>query len=326
MAMQYSPELEIYLQGFANADRPWPPPELTNTAGLNWWSALDWQEQPHLAWKKLCKALPQLHLPQRNGISGSDLYRQVVLQGALPTHPELVLAEEVLAAPEALTLGIAQHTYLAIPVLSTPNAQDFLYITRALAHRAEPVQLDPGVHAQAISGLIHWDLIRSLGPHHRVRVIVLHEAPYGSLPHRSLPFSMEERAWIKASTAWRLEHELTHLSTKLILGEMRLNLLDELIADAMGQLIAFGHFSAELFCLCLQQRWRAYTRELSAQDANLVFALVKERAYELENARLHWNGSADDRQHLLPWLCQMRLDQPITTAPTQPLRNPGYSL
>ena len=321
--MQYSPELERYLQGFAHADRPWPPPALSNTAELNWWSALAWHDQPHLAWEQLCIALPQLRLPQRDGISRSDLYRQVVLQGALPTHPELVLPKEVLAEPEALTLVIAQHTYLAMPVLSTPNAQDFLYLTRALAHRAEPVHLEPGVHAQAISGLIHWDLIRSLGPQHRARVILLHEAPYGSLSHRGLPFPMEQEAWIKASTAWRLEHELTHLTTKLLLGEMRLNLLDELIADVMGQLIAFGHFSAELFCLCLQQRWRAYTRELSAQDAYMAFALVKERASELGNARLRWNRRAEDRQRLLPWLCQLRLDQPITTAQPQLLRNPG---
>jgi hypothetical protein len=47
--------------------------------------------------------------------------------------------------------------------------------------------------------------------------------------------SLDERGWIQASSALRLEHEITHLEIKQYLGEMRLNLLDELIADAMGQ-------------------------------------------------------------------------------------------
>lgn len=317
--MQNSPELHQYLQGFANANQPWPQATLLATPDLNWWTALAWQEQPRLAWETLCKALPQLRLAQRSGISGSELYRQVVLQGAEPTHPDLLLPGQILVAPDALTLAIARHTFLAIPVLSTPNAQDFLHLTRALAHRGEPVQLEPGVNAQAISGLIHWGLIRELGPDHRARVVVLHEAPYGSLSHGGLPFPMDQAAWIKASTAWRLEHELTHLTTKLMLGEMRLNLLDELIADVMGQLIAFGHFSAVLFTLCLQQRWRTYTRELCVHDANMAFKLVQARAIELERVCLHWHGDGMDRQRLLPWLCQLRLDQPITTAPPQPL-------
>lgn len=198
-----------------------------------------------------------------------------------------------------------------------------MYLTRALAHRAEPVQLEPGVHAQAISGLIHWGLIRALGPQHRARVIVLHESPYGSLSHWDLPFPMDQAAWIKASTAWRLEHELTHLTTKLALGEMRLNLLAELIADAIGQRIAFDHFSAELFTLCLLQRWRTYTRELAVHDANLALDLVKARASELEHLGIHSNGSSEARQRLLPRLCQIRLDQPITTALLHPLGNPG---
>lgn len=117
--MQYSPALERYLQGFVNADRPWPTPAFANPAELDWWTALDWQGQPCLAWEQLCKALPQLCLPQRSGVSRSDLYRQVVLQGAEPTHADLVLPQDALAAPEALTLVIAQHAYFAIPVLSS---------------------------------------------------------------------------------------------------------------------------------------------------------------------------------------------------------------
>jgi len=48
---------------------------------------------------------------------------------------------------------------------------------------------------------------------------------------------------------------------------MRLNLLDELIADAMGQLIALGGFSSVVFERCLQQRWKTYVVELGPEEA-----------------------------------------------------------
>jgi hypothetical protein len=171
---------------------------------------------------------------------------------------------------------------MAMPVLTTPDRHDFLWISRALAHRAEPVPIEDGVHAQAINGLIHWGLIRSLDKQARASLILLHEAPYGSVPAASLPISLDEWGWIQASSALRLEHEITHLATKQCLGEMRLNLLDEPIADAMGQLIALGGFSAEMFKRCLQQRWKAYVAELKPEEAQLALELLWARACELE--------------------------------------------
>ena len=121
-----------------------------------------------------------------------------------------------------------------MPVLLTPSAHDFALLVRALAHRAEPVPLADGVHAQAISGLIHWGLIERYGRQSRAQLIVLHEAPYGSVAAEQVPGHWDHPAWLKASSNLRLEHELTHLATKRLLGEMRRNLLDELIADCMG--------------------------------------------------------------------------------------------
>ena len=102
---------------------------------------------------------------------------------------------------------------------------------RALAHRGEPVDQADGVDAQAISGLIHWGLIQRFGSQRRAHLIVLHRAPYGSLPASSVPGSLSEEAWIEASSKLRLEHELTHLTTKRLLGKMHLNCV--LLADFM---------------------------------------------------------------------------------------------
>ena len=59
---------------------------------------------------------------------------------------------------------------------------DFVQLVRALAHLGEPVALPDGVHAQAISGLIHLGLIHRFGSQSRAQLIVLHQAPYGSVP------------------------------------------------------------------------------------------------------------------------------------------------
>jgi hypothetical protein len=269
----------------------------------------------------LLNAMPQLRLPQQAGISRSELYRQLVLRGSDTSSPELIPIERFLQQPLALKFQLVQHPYMAMPVLTTSDRHDFLWIVRALAHRAEPVLIEDGVHAQAVSGLIHWGLIRSLDLQARSSLILLHEAPYGSVPAASLPISLDQQGWIYVSTALRLEHELTHLCTKQYLGEMRLNLLDELIADAMGQLVALGGFSAEVFERCLQHRWQAYVGELEPEEAQLALELVLTRARELEVALSVWRGPAAIRvrSKLLPWLCRLRLDQKIITPAPTPL-------
>jgi hypothetical protein len=301
-----------YLAGFAQADQPWPA-ALPGDPGLAWWGRLLSQSGTEAWWSALSTALPQLLLPQEGEISRSDLYRQTVLRGELAPariHP--------LEHPQRLRFWIAEHPHGSMPVLATPSRRDFLWIVRALAHRAEPVSIDAGVHAQAISGLIHWGLIRELGPEARARLIVLHDSPYGSVPAAELPIGLDEQAWIEASSALRLEHELTHLATKRVLGEMRLNLLDELIADAMGMLAALGYYSADVFQRCLRGRWRSYVGQLGEADAQDALALCWLRARELEAVLSALPAPPMDHRRLLPWLCRQQLDRPIP-----PIADPG---
>jgi hypothetical protein len=96
---------------------------------------------------------------------------------------------------------------------------------------------------------------------------------------------------------------------------MRLNLLDELIADCMGMVAALGRFNAELFARCLgiqsaTGRWTTYTKALSETDARLAIDLAMVRANELEQhldqrPELLLREQAMERLH---WLCNQRLD------------------
>jgi hypothetical protein len=302
--------LADYVEGFAQADQPWPT-TVPNDEALGWWHMLPIQNGMEACWPYLSDALPQLLLPQKTRISGSDLYRRTVV-GGQPRQAQ----SQPLEHPQELRIWIAEHPYGSMPVLATPWRKDFIWIVRALAHRGEPIAIDAGVHAQAISGLIHWGLIRELGPKTRARLIVLHDSPYGSVPAAELPIGLDEEAWIKASSTLRLEHELTHLATKCVLGEMRLNLLDELIADTMGMLAALGHYSADVFQLCLQGRWGTYVEQLSEDDAKAALAFCLLRAKELEDVLTAHLSPAADHRCLLPWLCRQRLDRPIQPLPS----------
>jgi hypothetical protein len=213
-----------------------------------------------------------------------------------------------------------------MPVLETPSRLDFLRMVRALAHRGEPMPMADGVHAQAISGLIHWGLINQFGRQSRARLIVLHQAPYGSVAAGELPAQLGElgeEAWLAASSKLRLEHELTHLATKRLLGEMRVNLLDELIADCMGMVAALGCFSAELFGYCLGStkpggRWSTYTVGLNAAESQQAVEFVMARAQELEQQLMGHPALLDSTHAMrrLQWLTRQQLDQAIHTAPT----------
>jgi hypothetical protein len=231
---------------------------LADDITVDWWRQLLAEDpsgplQGDRVVETLQSELPQLRLPHVPGISRSELYLRLVLRGE-----EANLADLPSAGPEplwqqsnALKLWLAPHPCGAMPVLSTPNWSDFCLLVNALAHRCEPVALAHGVHAQAVGGLIHWGLIRRFGPTSRARLILLHDAPYGSVDASEVPACPDAASWQQASTALRLEHELTHLATKRLLGEMRLNLLDELIADCMGMVAALGLFDARLFGRCL---------------------------------------------------------------------------
>ena len=334
-----SPALSAYCQGFARAEQLWPALPLQPAPELSWWQELiGTAEAGVLRGLPLLRALeavlPQLRLPQVNGISGSELYKQAVLRGEQLSPEELARAGPLPSwdQPESLELAIHPHPCGAMPVLQTSCWNDFVQLVRALAQRGEPFALADGVHAQAVSGLIHWGLIERLGRNSRGTLIVLHVAPYGSVEAWQVPASLSDDAWLHASTTLRLEHELTHIATKTLLGEMRLNLLDELIADCMGMVAAIGRFDAALFGRCLgidtanddlpiaNGRWLSYTRELSASETLQAIALVMQRARELEAALLEQPRWLQSEQAMarLQWLCQQRIDQPITALPATP--------
>ena len=57
-----------------------------------------------------------------------------------------------------------QHPHLSMPLLATPEPQDFIGLVPALAQRTEPLPIEDGVYDKATIGLIQWKHNRLVGP------------------------------------------------------------------------------------------------------------------------------------------------------------------
>lgn len=121
-----------------------------------------------------------------------------------------------------------------LPVISTANHDDFCQMTALLTAR-ELKKYPLTVNAFTIP--CRAEKI------YRHRVILLNAAPYSNISAEKMCLSVEE--WLKKSYLIRLRHESAHYETLRLLGGMKNHALDEILADCLGQMAAFGEFSAE---------------------------------------------------------------------------------
>ncbi len=120
-----------------------------------------------------------------------------------------------------------------LPVISTANHDDFCQMTALLTAR-ELKKYSLTVNAFTIP--CRAEKI------YRHRVILLNAAPYSNISADKMGLSVEE--WLKKSYQIRLRHESAHYETLRLLGGMKNHALDEILADCLGQMAAFGEFSA----------------------------------------------------------------------------------
>ncbi len=312
-------DLENYCQPFSNANGSWPtlplPPDAIEMRWRRW--LLSTPQEDH--WQALRSELPQLLLPPQPLARLSDCYQRLVLRGESPQPKDLEAAPR-LKDPSGFSITIANHACGGVPVLTVSHHDDFVLIMRCLAHRCEKVSVQDTVHAQAVAGLIHWGLIRELDAKARCQILILHRAPYSSLDASSIPNNPSQDQWIKQSQLWRLEHELTHIACRKLAGEMRINLFDELIADAIGMKTALGSFHADLFRQGLglnldgtiqdNARAHVYIQTLAPKYHLIACQMVLARAQELEQL-LKTKQLPNDSIKLLKSLTKSTLDQPF---------------
>jgi hypothetical protein len=157
-------------------------------------------------------------------------------------------------------------------VLVVPRRADFETLIRALVRRNEPVPLPASMGACMVAGYNNWGRVAELRRRwqagevdaegaadwsaafavlrgrrelYQDRFIVLSEGPYSGVPAERM--GLAEAAWRDASHTIRLEHECAHYFTRRVLGSMRNNLLDELLADYAGIVATAGRYREDWF-------------------------------------------------------------------------------
>ena len=132
-----------------------------------------------------------------------------------------------------IKISFAQTLAGKLPVIDTENHDDFTILAAWLMNREKKV-LPETVNAFTIPAKINGE------PH---RIILLNRAPYSNVPAEKL--SLTEQDWLKKSHALRLKHESAHYETLRLFGGMKNHALDEILADCLGQIAAFGNFNAD---------------------------------------------------------------------------------
>ena len=136
---------------------------------------------------------------------------------------------------KALKISFAETLGGRLPSVATASHKDFRQMEALLNARTEALELPPTVNAFTLEARA-----KAIFRH---RVLLLNSAPYSNIPAEKLGLPNQE--WLERSHRLRLRHECVHYETLRLFGGMKNHAFDEILADGMGQIAAFGSFDAD---------------------------------------------------------------------------------
>ena len=259
----------------------------------------------------LAERYPQLALPVREGMKQSEAFRDAVYRG------KPIEAEPVFSFSEADTLTTVATPAGDAEVIFLENREDFEHAYRALAYFCEPEPILPSVGAVTISGLINWAKIREHERRYREQggsdwnaefarftadpanfrdtILLLSSGDYSAI--RGEQIGLEENEWRNLSVTIRKYHELTHFVCRRLYPEKKEALRDEIYADCIGLIAAFGEYRPDLARLFLgieQETYRPGGRLEHYVKTDL--AAERKRAGELIDRAEEQCGRIADRK------------------------------
>ena len=210
--------------------------------------------------KRLSRRYPQLLLPIQAGARQTEKYKDAVLGGQIPdTAPDFACPKDIALSSYDTPAGRAEILYLG-------DRGDFVHAYRALGYRCEPAEIPDSVGAAAIRGLINWEKIHNhrdaylaaggedwSGEFNRFTsdkknyldsLILLSGGDYSNVPAEEV--GLDAAAWREKSLTIRKYHELTHFVCRGLCPDDIDALRDEVIADAIGLVAAFGRYDTRL--------------------------------------------------------------------------------
>lgn len=182
---------------------------------------------------ELPKKFPELPLADEKFITAWSAKENFAVLEFLSKEFELPTRKFDWKNISALKIEFKQTLGGRLPIISTANHDDFCQMVALLTAREEK-KYPLTVNAFTIP--CRAEKI------YRHRVILLNAAPYSNISAEKLSLTAED--WLEKSYMIRLRHESAHYETLRLLGGMKNHALDEILADCLGQIAAFGEFSA----------------------------------------------------------------------------------
>ena len=219
------------------------------------------------ALERLASVYPQLYLDP--GLPGSpEAWKEIVLRGKDTTCRGL----SHFVTDEKDSLEIVETPAGEVPVLTLFVRQDFECFLTIVANQCIPVPIPATQGASALNGVINWRKIRehqeawlkekeeegdpdpdwgaefkrftAVKENYRDFLIVLSAGPYSSIP--ASRFGIPEDEWIRDSLVIRKYHECTHFYCRKKYPGLVDPVWDEVIADAVGIITAFGKMNTAM--------------------------------------------------------------------------------
>ncbi len=203
---------------------------------------------------------PQVCFPIDRQTRESDGYKNAVLRGKRDgLHPRgfTFSAEDMLSQIET-SAGL-------VDVLYVSDRADFERCVQMLAYRCEPRAIPPSMGATTVIGLINWEKIDCRKAEYllaggsdwksefkrftadptncRDALIIVGKGYYSAVPPKQMGLTEDE--WLEKSLVIRINHELTHFVFRKRFPDDVDAIRDEVIADAVGLMTAFGRYNPE---------------------------------------------------------------------------------
>ena len=259
--------------------KPFPPEvadarpvlPLADEAHVDAWRRYERESRASDPFTALRRHFVQLRFPIKAGISAEDAYKQATRRGILEAADAFADEATALDRPDSVELAIVPTIAGHVPILVVGHRGDFVKLVQAFSERNEPAVIPDAMGACIVKGLNNWSRIqvyraeweRDAGADateegwaeefqriiprkdlYQDRFIILSRGPYSAIAARDV--GLDEAEWLDRSLAIRREHELTHYFTYRVFNAIRNNVFDELIADFVGLVRAFGCYRADL--------------------------------------------------------------------------------
>ena len=278
----------------------------------------------------------ELHFPIQSGVSSRPDYQELALADGRPlrdVRPQLP-GGLTWQKPDAMRLFLTDSGVGLLPVILTASREDFVTLIQAIVHHNEPRSVPASMGSCFINGYVNRG--RLLRIRHAIatgafqpemrdpqlwrdKFIIISPGPYSGVPADA--FGLSAEAWSETSIRIRIAHESCHYAVRRLFPRLKFGIQDELVADLVGLVEAYGEFKALPFLTFMGLenfpnyrsggRLENYQKDLQFDAFNAAARLLREAAFNLQSFFHGWTTSRweKNKQQVISALSYLSLEE-----------------